>query len=105
MIRPSEAKEYLERGFFLSIPGVITFKNADLLREVVAATPLERLLIETDCPYLAPVPYRGKRNEPAYILEVIKQIGILRDILDEDVIAVTSETAKVLFGLNSIELE
>lgn len=64
---PDEAKAYLSRGMHLSIPGVVTFKNAQSLRDALHHIPLERLMLETDSPYLAPVPYRGKRNEPSYL--------------------------------------
>jgi TatD DNase family protein len=64
---PQEAKEYLARGMYLSIPGVVTFKNAQTLREALPHIPLDRLLLETDSPYLAPVPYRGRRNEPSFL--------------------------------------
>ena len=62
-------------GFFLSIPGIVTFPKADELREAAAGAPADRLLVETDSPYLAPVPYRGKRNEPAYVAKVVEQLA------------------------------
>lgn len=74
------AKSCLDLGFFISFSGIITFKNADSLREVVKKMPLDRLLIETDSPYLAPVPHRGKQNEPAFVKDVAKKIAELRQI-------------------------
>src|SRR6478609_3016537 len=69
------AKEALDLGFYLSFSGILTFQNATPLREIAKNTPLDRVLIETDCPYLTPVPYRGKRNEPAFVSHVAKQLA------------------------------
>jgi len=96
---PKEAEGYLARGCYLSIPGVVTFKNADDLRKAVAAAPLERLLVETDCPYLAPVPHRGKQNEPAYVVETAAAVGRLHGLSGEEAGKLTSENAKRLFRL------
>lgn len=71
------AKDALDLGFYLSFSGVITFKNATMLREIVQTVPLDRILVETDCPYLAPIPFRGKRNEPAYVTHVAQTIADL----------------------------
>ena len=71
------AKDALDMGFYLSFSGVITFKNATMLREIVQTVPLDRIMVETDCPYLAPVPHRGKRNEPAYVTYVAQTIADL----------------------------
>ncbi|MEC4674485.1 MAG: TatD family hydrolase [Nitrospirota bacterium] len=71
------AKDALDLGFYLSFSGVITFKNASMLREIVQTVPLDRIMIETDCPYLTPIPYRGKRNEPAYVTHVAQTIAEL----------------------------
>jgi len=92
-----DAKKYIELGFCIGLNGIITF--ARQYDEIVQKIPLEKILVETDSPYLAPEPHRGKRNEPAYVSEVIKQIGVLRGVSDEDIIAVTSRTAQTLFGL------
>ncbi len=75
---PREAEEYLKRGMYLSIPGVVTFPKSVELQEAVKIIPLERMLIETDTPYLAPVPFRGKRNEPAYVVHTAAKIAELR---------------------------
>ncbi|CAL4322371.1 Uncharacterized metal-dependent hydrolase YcfH [Buchnera aphidicola (Thelaxes suberi)] len=72
------AKMILDLGFYISFSGIITFKNADILRKVVKYVPLDRLLIETDSPYLAPVPYRGKLNQPAYLYEIAKCVSYIK---------------------------
>ena len=78
------AQAALDLGFYLSFSGIVTFKNASLVKEVATRCPLDRLLIETDAPYLAPVPYRGKQNQPAYVLHVAEEIARLRGMpLDE----------------------
>jgi len=97
---PHEAEAYLKRGFYLSIPGVITFRNADKLREAVRAIPLERLLIETDSPYLAPIPHRGKKNEPAHIVHTAAAIAPLKGMSAEDIGRITAQNAAVLYGLD-----
>lgn len=99
------ADRIVAEGFYISIPGVITFKNSRVMQEVVSETPLERLLIETDCPYLSPEPYRGKRNEPAYVVEVARKIAEIKGLSLEDVARVTTLNAKRLFELPGAELE
>lgn len=74
------AKKLLDLGFYISFSGIITFKNAEALREVAKFVPLDRILIETDSPYLAPVPYRGKENQPAYVREVAQYLSVLKGI-------------------------
>ena len=74
------AKEALDLGFYISISGIVTFRNAQALRDVVKQVPLDRLLIETDSPYLAPVPYRGKSNEPMYLPKVAEQVAELKGV-------------------------
>jgi TatD DNase family protein len=92
-----QAERTLQLGMYLGIGGVITFKNAPMLREITAAAPLDRLLLETDAPYLAPVPYRGKRNEPAYTALVAEKVAELRGINREEIEAVTTANACNLF--------
>ncbi len=93
----ADAKKLLELGFYVSFGGVITFaRDYD---EVVKKAPLDRLLVETDAPYVAPVPYRGKRNEPVYIIETVRKIAELRGIEFEVVAASTTENTKTLFRL------
>ena len=79
------AERALATGFFLSIPGVATFPKAETLRQAAAAAPEDRLLVETDSPYLAPIPYRGKRNEPAYVAKVVDQLAAVRGVSPETV--------------------
>lgn len=93
------ACSYLDLGFYLSFTGIITFKNADGLREVVGKVPLERILVETDSPYLTPVPHRGKRNEPAYVRFVAETIAKVKDIAFEEIAQVTTANVKQLFGI------
>ena len=93
------AQGALDLGFHISFSGIVTFKNAKDLKEVARRVPLERMLIETDSPYLAPVPFRGKTNEPAYVRYVAEEIARLRNIPLEDVAAVTSANFFRLFGI------
>lgn len=93
------AREYLNMGLYLGIGGVVTFANARKLKEVVEYAPLESLLLETDCPYLAPVPFRGKRNSSLNIPYVIEEIARIKHISPEVVEAVTYENARKLFGI------
>jgi TatD DNase family protein len=87
----------IEIGFLVSLSGIVTFKNAGELREIAQEIPLDRLLVETDAPYLAPVPHRGKRNEPAFVVETAKQLAQLRDIRVEDLSAATTANFFRLF--------
>ena len=93
-----EAMRAVEMGFHIGIGGVVTFKNATLA-QVAAAVPLESILLETDAPYLAPVPYRGKRNESAYIPVIAQKIAELRGVSVDEVAQVTTQSARILFGL------
>lgn len=93
------ARAAIERGFFVSFSGILTFKNAAPLREVARELPLDRLLVETDCPYLAPVPHRGKRNEPAWVGEVAAELARVKGIPVAEVERVTSENFFRLFRL------
>ncbi|KUM53726.1 TatD family hydrolase [Rheinheimera sp. EpRS3] len=93
------AKAALDMGFYISISGIMTFRNADELRDVVKKLPLDRLLIETDSPYLAPVPFRGKTNQPAYVTAVAEAIAHLKDVSLEQLAQVTTENFYNLFKL------
>jgi TatD DNase family protein len=84
----------LELDFMISFSGIVTFRKAEELRETAKCVPLDRLLVETDCPFLAPVPHRGKRNEPAYVVEVARCIAELRGVATEEIAKVTSENFK-----------
>ncbi|HKG14368.1 MAG TPA: TatD family hydrolase [Pyrinomonadaceae bacterium] len=92
------AEDVLAFGFHVSFAGNVTFKKADALREVALAVPLERLLVETDCPYLSPVPLRGRRNEPAHVVETVRFLAGLRGVTPEELGRATSENFYDLFG-------
>lgn len=94
------ARRYLDLGFAISVPGPVTYANNARGREVAAAVPLDRLLAETDCPYLTPVPWRGQRNEPAYVVQTIRAIAELRGQRAEDVARATAMNAARLFGFD-----
>lgn len=94
------AREALELGFFLSFSGIVTFKKATAIQDVAAWAPLDRILVETDSPYLAPIPYRGKVNEPAYVVHTARFVGQLRGLSLDEVAAATTENARTLFGLS-----
>lgn len=94
------AKEALDLGFYLSFSGILTFQNATALREIAKNTPLDHVLVETDCPYLTPVPHRGKRNEPAYVSQVAKQLAAIHPELSlEEIQERTTKNAKQLFKI------
>ncbi|WP_153127230.1 TatD family hydrolase [Peribacillus tepidiphilus] len=97
---PETAKRCVDMNFYISLGGPVTFKNAKKPKEVAAEIPLEKLLIETDCPYLAPHPYRGKRNEPSYVKLVAEQIAEIKNVTYEEVAEITTRNAKKLFGIN-----
>jgi TatD DNase family protein len=92
-------KEVLDNNFYISVGGALTFKNAKKLVEVVEYVPLDRLLIETDCPYLTPEPHRGKRNDSSYVRYVAEKISDIRGIETEKVAEITMDNAKRLFGI------
>jgi len=93
------ATQALDLGFYLSFSGIVTFKNAAIVKDVAQKCPLDRMLIETDSPYLAPVPYRGKQNEPAYVLHVAEEIARLRSMTVEAVAKATTENFIRLFKI------
>ncbi|HEU4509925.1 MAG TPA: TatD family hydrolase [Pyrinomonadaceae bacterium] len=94
------AQRAVELGFMISFSGIVTFKKAEELREIARAVPLDRLLIETDCPYLSPIPYRGKRNEPAYVVEVARCLAGLHGIDIEEIARITTANFNEFFRLN-----
>lgn len=96
---PEEAEQALELGFYLSFAGVVTFPKALRVQEAARRTPADRLLVETDAPYLAPVPKRGKRNEPAYVVQTAHKVAELRGESPAQVAATTTENFRRLFGL------
>ncbi len=93
------AKIYLDMGFYLGIGGVVTFKNAKKLKEVVQRAPMDRLVLETDAPYLAPEPYRGKRNASHYLKYVAEEIAALRSMAPDEVIHITEENGKQMYRI------
>ncbi len=101
----SMAEDALQLGMMISFAGNITFKNAENLRDVARHVPLERLLIETDCPYLTPVPFRGKRNEPARVTEVARQLAQLKNLPVEEIGRVTANNFSQLFGISGMDNE
>lgn len=91
------ADEALELGFYISASGIATFKKSEALRDVLKSVPLERLLVETDAPYLAPVPYRGKRNEPAFVVHTATMLAELKGVSSDELARVTTENFFQLF--------
>jgi TatD DNase family protein len=88
----------IELGHYVSFTGILTFKNSDALREIASALPADRIMVETDAPYLAPVPYRGKRNEPAFVTETAKVLAQTRGVSDEEIARQTTENFFRLFN-------
>ncbi len=93
------AREYLNMGFYLGIGGVVTFKNAKKLKEVVEYMPMEQMVLETDCPYLSPVPNRGKRNSSLNLPYVVEEVARLKGISADEVIGITNRNAKTMYRL------
>lgn len=96
---PEMAREYRKMGLYLGIGGVLTFKNAKKLKETVLESPMEYLFLETDCPYLAPVPNRGKRNDSGMLRYVVQELAALKGITPEEVIRITEENARRFYGI------
>ena len=96
---PEMALEYIKLGFYIGVGGTVTFKNARRSVEVVEQIPMESIVIETDCPYLTPVPHRGKRNDSTYLVHISEKIAEIKNISIEEVAHITSKNAKVLFGI------
>lgn len=94
------AARYVELGFLISIPGPVTYKNNDRGQLVARSVPLTAMLVETDAPYLTPNPYRGTRNEPAYVLETVRMVAQLRECTEDEVAAATARNAARLFGFS-----
>ena len=93
------AREYLNMDYYIGVGGVLTFKNGKKLKEVVEYAPMDKLVLETDCPYLAPVPYRGKRNSSRYLTHVVEAMAEIKGMSIEEVIRVTVENARKLYRL------
>ena len=92
------AQEFIKMGYYIGVGGVVTFKNAKKLIETVEAIPLERILLETDCPYMAPEPYRGKRNSSLYLPYVVERIAQIKGVSTEEVEKITENNARTLFS-------
>ncbi len=95
----ARAEAYLDLGLHLSVAGVVTFKAAEALREAVRRTPRDRLMVETDCPFLAPVPHRGRRNEPAYVAHTAEKVAELWGVGVEEAAELTADNARRFFRL------
>jgi TatD DNase family protein len=93
------AKQCMDLGFYISIPGSVTFKNVESFQEIIRKLPLESLLVETDAPFLAPVPFRGKRNEPSYVRYTAQTVAEIKKVSFEKVAEVTTENAMRVFRL------
>lgn len=93
------ARQCIDLGFYISVPGVVTFDKSTVLHEVVRQVPLDAILLETDCPYLAPVPFRGKRNEPSFIVHTAKKVAAIKGRKWEEVAQVAAQNARKLFGI------
>ena len=89
----------MKMGYYIGVGGVVTFKNARKLKETVEAIPLTSIVLETDCPYLAPEPYRGKRNNSSYIKYVAEEIARIKNIAYEEIVAQTERNAKEMYGV------
>lgn len=96
---PDMAREYLNMGYLIGIGGVLTFKNARKLKEVAEYAPISSLVLETDCPYLAPVPFRGKRNSSLNLPYVVDELAQIKGMEPDEIIRITSDNARRLFGL------
>jgi TatD DNase family protein len=95
------AKQCIDLGFYISVPGVVTFDKAKTIQDVVRHVPLSSILLETDAPYLAPVPHRGKRNEPSFIIHTAKKVAELKGVSLEEVAQATTQNAKSLFHIEA----
>lgn len=96
---PEMAKEYVEMGFYIGVGGVVTFKNAKKLKRTVEELPIQKIVMETDCPYMAPEPNRGKRNDSSQLIHVAEKIAELKSMTVQDVIRITTENAQKLYRL------
>ena len=93
------AKQALDLGFYISFSGIVSFKSAQNIKDAAKNMPRDRLLIETDSPYLAPKPFRGKRNEPAYLTHIVRELSLCLDMNISEISQITSQHAKTLFRL------
>ena len=98
----SMARQCIDLGFYISIPGVVTFNNAKTIQDVAQRVPLSSLLLETDAPYLTPIPHRGKRNEPSFIINTAKKVAEIKGLPWEEVADVTARNTMNLFGIEAV---
>jgi TatD DNase family protein len=98
-----QAREAVDLGFYLGFGGVLTFPKSDSVRDAARETPEDRLLLETDCPYLAPIPFRGKRNEPAYLAHTARKLADVRGVTEEAIAQTTTRNFEDLFGLRALK--
>ena len=98
---PEMAEQYVKLGYYIGIGGVVTFKNGKKLKETAKRIPLDNILVETDCPYMAPEPFRGERNDSTFLPYIIKEIAELREITVDEVMEVTRENGRRLFGITA----
>jgi TatD DNase family protein len=94
------AKQFLDLGFYIGIGGAVTFKNARKLPDVVAMCPMDCIVIETDCPYMAPVPFRGKRNDSSYLTYVCSRIAEIKNLSAAEVERITEANARAVYGIS-----
>jgi TatD DNase family protein len=93
------ARRYLDLGLHISLSGVVTYKKTEALQDAVRFAPLDRLMVETDSPFLAPVPHRGRKNEPAHVVETARKVAELKGVTLDELAAITTATASSLFSL------
>ncbi len=98
---PEQALEYVKMGFYIGVGGVVTFKNGKKLKQTVDKIPLDRILLETDCPYMAPEPFRGSRNSSVYLPYVVKAIADIKGVTPQEVVDITEQNARKFYGIRS----
>ncbi len=96
-----QALEYVKMGFYIGVGGVVTFKNGKKLKQTVDKIPIDRILLETDCPYMAPEPFRGSRNSSVYLPYVVKAIADIKGVTPQEVIDITEQNARKFYGIHS----
>ena len=97
------AEEYLKMGYYIGIGGVLTFKNSKKLKEVAEIVPIDKIVIETDCPYLSPEPHRGKRNNSLNLPYVVAELAKIKELSDKEIINITCKNAMKLYGIGCKE--